>query len=98
MPYVLTYNKSFIETRIVSICDYLGLNKNFESFINWILNLRKQINIPHKISDIIDVKKLNIEELSKMAFEDPSTSSNPRKLSIEDMKILYEKSISGELF
>jgi len=98
MPYVLTYNKSFIETRIVSICDYLGLNKNFESFINWILNLRKQINIPHKISDIIDVKKLNIEQLSKMAFEDPSTSSNPRKLSIEDMKILYEKSISGELF
>ena len=98
MPYVLTYNRSFIETRIVSICDYLELNKNFESFMNWILDLRKQLNIPHKISDVIDVKKLNLEELSKMAFEDPSTTSNPRKLNIKDMKILYEKSISGELF
>ena len=98
MPYVLTYNRSLIETRIVSICDYLELNKNFESFMNWILDLRKQLNIPHKISDVIDVKKLNLEELSKMAFEDPSTTSNPRKLNIKDMKILYEKSISGELF
>ena len=98
MPYVLTYNRSFIETRIVSICDYLELNKNFESFMNWVLDLRKQLNIPHKISDVIDVKKLNLEELSKMAFEDPSTTSNPRKLNIKDMKILYEKSISGELF
>ncbi len=98
MPYVLTYNRSFIERRILSICNYLDLNKNFESFLNWILNLRKELNIPHKISEVIDVKKINIEELSKMALEDPSTTSNPRKLTINDMKILYKQSISGELF
>jgi Alcohol dehydrogenase, class IV len=33
-----------------------------------------------------------------MALEDPSTTSNPRKLNIDDMKILYEHSISGKLF
>ncbi len=98
MPYVLTYNKSFIESRIVSICGYLNLDKNFESFLNWILELRKELNIPHKISDVIDVEKINIKELSKMALEDPSTTSNPRKLTIDDMKTLYEHSISGELF
>ena len=98
MPYVLTYNKSFIENRIISICDYLNLDKSFDSFLNWILELRKELNIPHKISDVIDIKKINIKELSKMALEDPSTTSNPRKLNIDDMKILYEYSISGKLF
>jgi len=33
-----------------------------------------------------------------MAFEDPSTPTNPRKLSVDDMKNLYEHSISGKLF
>jgi alcohol dehydrogenase class IV len=98
MPYVLTFNKNLIKDRIVSICDYLNLDKNFDSFLNWILNLRKELNIPHKLSDVIEVKNINIEKLSKMAFEDPSTATNPKKLTIDDMKILYEHSISGKLF
>ena len=34
MPYVLTFNKKEISERIVLICDYLGLEKSFDSFIN----------------------------------------------------------------
>ena len=98
MPYVLTFNKNLIENRIVSICDYLSLNKTFESFLNWILNLRKELNIPHKLSDVIDVEKMNLLKLSKMALEDPSTATNPKKMTIDDMKILYEYSITGKLF
>ena len=98
MPYVLTFNKNLIEDRIVSICDYLNLEKNFESFLNWILDLRKKLNIPHKLSDVVEVKKMNLDHLSKMALEDPSTATNPKKMTINDMKILYENSISGELF
>ena len=98
MPYVLTFNKTLIEDRIISICDYLNLEKNFQSFLNWVLDLRKKLNIPHKISEVIDVKKINLDQLSKMALEDPSTATNPKKLSIDDMKILYEHSISGKLF
>ena len=98
MPYVLTFNKNLIENRIVSICDYLSLNKTFESFLNWILNLRKELNIPHKLSDVIDVEKMNLNKLSKMALEDPSTATNPKKMTIDDMKILYEYSITGKLF
>ena len=98
MPYVLTFNKSLVENRITSICDYLNLDKNFESFLNWILDLRKKLNIPHKLSDVIDTKKINLNKLSKMAFEDPSTQTNPKKMTIDDMKILYEHSISGKLF
>ena len=98
MPYVLTFNKENIEERIISICDYLSLNKSFDTFLNWILDLRNELNIPHKLSDIIEIKKMNIDELSKMALDDPSTSSNPKKLTLNDMKVMYEHSISGELF
>jgi len=98
MPYVLTFNKSLIENRIVSICDYLNLEKSFDSFLKWILDLRKELNIPHKLSDVVEPSKIDLDKLSKMALEDPSTSSNAKKMTIDDMKILYEYSISGKLF
>ncbi len=98
MPYVLTFNKEIIGERIISICDYLNLSKSFEAFLNWVLELRKELNIPHKLSDVIEPKKINLDELSKRALEDPSTSSNPKKLNLNDMKVMYEHSISGDLF
>jgi len=98
MPYVLTFNKNSIDDRITSICDYLNLEKNFESFLNWILNLRIELKIPHKLSEVVEVEKIDIEKLSQMALQDPSTSTNPKKMGIDDMKILYEHSISGKLF
>ena len=98
MPYVLTFNREAIEKRIMSICDYLNLSKSFNSFLEWILDLRKELEIPHKLSDVIDINKLDIDELSEMALNDPSTASNPKTLTISDMKIIYKKSISGELF
>ena len=98
MPYVLTFNREAIEERIISICDYLNLSKSFNSFLEWILDLRKELEIPHKLSDVIDINKLDIDELSEMALNDPSTTSNPKTLTISDMKIIYKNSISGELF
>ena len=98
MPYVLTFNKDIIEKRIVSICDYLNLDKSFDSFLNWILQLRKELKIPHKLSEVIEADNINLDQLSKMAIEDPSTATNPKKMTVDDMKILYTHSISGELF
>ena len=98
MPYVLTFNKSLIENKIISICDYLNLDKNFKSFLDWILELRNNLNIPHKLSEVMDCANIDLDELSLMAFEDPSTGSNPKKISKEDLKEMYKNSISGKLF
>ena len=98
MPYVLSFNKSEIEHKILEICDYLNLNKSFDSFLEWILDLRKDLNIPHKLSDVMDCNNINLDELSLMAFEDPSTGGNPKKINQKDLKEMYEKSISGNLF
>ena len=98
MPYVLSFNKSEIEHKILEICDYLNVNKSFDSFLEWILDLRKDLNIPHKLSDVMDCNNINLDELSLMAFEDPSTGGNPKKINQKDLKEMYEKSISGNLF
>tara|TARA_B100000965_G_scaffold382861_1_gene381556 strand:+ start:413 stop:1576 length:1164 start_codon:yes stop_codon:yes gene_type:complete len=99
MPYVLTFNKDVIEEKIIKICKYLELkNRTFDGFIEWVLELRKKLDMPHKLSDIVKEEDLDIERLSKMALDDPSTATNPKKMTVDDMKILYEHSISGKLF
>ena len=99
MPYVLTFNKDVIEERVIKICEYLEFkNKSFDEFLNWVLDLRKQLDIPHKLSEVIKEQDFDIERLSQMALEDPSTSGNPKKLSVEDMKVMYEHSMTGKLF
>ena len=60
--------------------------------------MREKFEIPHKLSSVISEKDLQIDRLSKMALEDPSTNGNPKKLSIEDMKKMYQHSMSGNLF
>ena len=98
MPYVLTFNRTEISEKIVSACDYLGLEKSFDKFLQWILDLRKEFNIPHTLSEIVEKDKIDLDKLSEMAYADPSTNSNPKKLTVAEMKTLYQHSITGELF
>ena len=99
MPYVLTFNRDKIENKIIKICKYLEFEeKSFEAFLKWVLNLRKDLNIPHKLSEVIDEKDFDLDRLSKLALDDPSTGGNPKKLNLNDMKIMYQHSMSGELF
>jgi len=99
MPYVLTFNKDVIENKIIKVCDYLELrDKSFNGFIDWVLDLRKKLDLPHKLSEVIEEKDFELDRLSKMALDDPSTSGNPKKLTVSDMKIMYQHSMSGTLF
>ena len=99
MPYVLTFNKDVIEAKIIKICDYLKLKeRSFNGFINWVLDLRKELNMPHKLSEVIEEKDFDLDRLSKMALADPSTAGNPKKLTLADMQKMYHHSFSGTLF
>ena len=94
-----TSSKKEIENKIVKITDYLDLKeRTFDAFLKWIMDLREELNIPHKLSEVVEENKIDIDKLSQMALEDPSTASNPKKMTIDDMKILYEYSVSGKLF
>ena len=46
----------------------------------------------------MDCSKIDLNQLSSMAFDDPSTNGNPKKITKEDLRKMYEYSISGNLF
>ena len=98
VPYVLKVNKEVIENKLTSLSRYIGLPKqSFDGFMEWVLYLRESLKIPHTLKDLIR-EDINFRQMSKMALADPSTGGNPKKLSQNDLKEMYIKSISGELF
>ena len=97
MPYVLQYNKKGIEEKIIDISRYINLKSaTFNNFMDWILELRSNLNIPHTLSEIIDDDK-NLEKMSLMAFNDPSTSTNPIPVNAEDFLKMYVNAFKGDL-
>jgi len=99
MPYVLTFNRSAIENKIAKLSEYLELKEaSFNSFVDWVLNLREKIKIPHKLLDCAKITDKDIEKLSPMALNDPCTPENPKKVSLDDMKLMYQHSLEGKLF
>jgi len=99
MPYVLTFNRSTIENKIAKLSGYLELKKaSFNSFVDWVLDLRNKIKIPHKLSECVEITGTDIEKLSPMALNDPCTYDNPRKITLNDTKLLYQYSVEGKLF
>ena len=99
MPYVFDFNKDKIKEKVIEICNYLNFKeKKFGAFMGWIIDLRKELGIPNQLSEVIKEKDFNINLLSEMALNDPSTITNPKKLTLKDMKIMYERSFSGKLF
>jgi alcohol dehydrogenase len=96
MPYVLKANRKKIEKDIGRAAAYLGMKGGFDGFLRWILALRKEIGIPHKLADIgIDTKRL--DEVAKMAIKDPTAGSNPIQFSEKQYKALAKKCVTGDL-
>ena len=97
MPYVLERNREAIEEKMIAVAKYLDLkNLSFDGFMHWILDLRKELKIPHTLKELINDNS-KLEEMSKMALKDPSTGGNPIPLTQENFLELYKNSYEGKL-
>ena len=97
MPYVLKINRKSIEEKIISLSRYLNLKEQtFDGFMNWILDLREQLSIPHTLKELINDDS-KFAEMSIMAKDDPSTGGNPIQLESSDFLDLYINSYEGKL-
>jgi hypothetical protein len=97
MPYVLIRNREVIADRLARLSAYLGLaNPSFESFLNWVLAIREELEIPNDLSALnIDTEKAVL--VGRMAVEDPSSGGNPISLTAEEYSRLFEKAVHGDL-
>ena len=97
MPYVLKKNRNAIENKLIALSRYIELsNQSFDGFMDWILNLREFLKIPHTLKELIH-EDTKLEEMSAMALEDPTAGSNPINLNQSDYLKLYQDSFKGIL-
>ncbi len=97
MPYVLQANRSAIETRLSQLAQYLDLpDAGAEGFIQWILNLRRELAIPDNLAAIgIDDSQADL--IASMAIEDPSAGGNPIDLTMAQYRQLFINAVKGDL-
>ena len=77
MPYVLKANRPAIESRIERLGRYIGLSDTgFDSFMEWVLSLRAEINIPSTLSEL-GIDDQQSHRIGQMAVQDSSAGTNP---------------------
>ncbi len=97
MPYVLAFNRRAIEGKLSRLAAWLELPKpGFDAVMTWVLDLRKEIDIPHTLADL-GVRKDRLDELSKMAAEDPTAGGNPVPVGVAELKTMFIAAIDGKL-
>lgn len=97
LPYALKQNKAVIEDRMAYLSTVLGLeNKGTDAIIDYLLALRKELNIPHTLKEI-DIDEEKAVEIGEMAFKDPSTPSNAKPVNASDLENLFRAAVSGDL-
>ena len=97
MPYVLAWNRRAIEDRMVRLAAYLGLRQaSFDAFLDWVLELREEIGIPHTLA-AIGVGEEHAAPFAPQALADPSTGGNPLPMTEGDFRDLYLNCIRGVL-
>src|SRR5262245_49853652 len=69
MPYVLVFNRKAIENRIRRLAAYLGLKSSFGAFLEWLLELRAAVGVPHTLAGL-NVGDEQLDLIVAMAVED----------------------------
>ena len=88
IPPVLSLNRPVIEERISHAAAYLGIEGGFDGFYDYVMNLRTELEVPNKLSEM-GVGTDRIDELTEMALQDPSCGGNPIELNQENVKQLF---------
>jgi alcohol dehydrogenase class IV len=96
MPYVLVFNRPAIETKIERVSAYLGLKPGFTPFLDWVMQLRRDLSVPHTLKDFgVDDNKFQL--LSEMAPNDPTAGGNPIPIDASACRKLYEAAYAGKV-
>ncbi len=95
MPFVLNYNRSAIEKKFTRLANFLDIKNGFEGIVDWIIELKKDMEIPETLKDM-GVNEGDEIKLAPLAQEDPSTGANPLEMTVERFQELILNCIAGK--
>ncbi|MNP18138.1 Alcohol dehydrogenase 2 [compost metagenome] len=98
LPYVLLANRDTIETDIGRLARYLELPQlDFDGFLDWVLELRKRLGIPHSLSEIgldaDDAAWVGVQALADIS----SSDTNACVLDADDYSQIFRNAVHGVL-
>ena len=64
--------------------------------MDWVLELRTQLNIPHDLA-AIGIPDDNLKLIGEMATKDPSAGGNPIQFTAAQYHDIVEKAVRGDL-
>ncbi|MEO8243048.1 MAG: iron-containing alcohol dehydrogenase [bacterium] len=89
MPMVLDFNRAEIEDRLEAAAAYLGISGGFDGFREQVMKLRAMLAIPANLT-AMGVREGDLDMLTDMALEDPSCGGNPRVMTRENTRALFQ--------
>jgi len=99
LPYVMVYNRAAIALPMRRLANTLGHGPGggFDSVIQWLLDLRAEVDMPHTLSDAITFDEAMAASLAPMAIEDPSLGGNPVPANVADCEAVFLRAWRGDL-
>ena len=97
MPYVLAFNRKAIEEKIERLARALGIAGGFDGFQKWVLELRKEIGVPHTLKELGVPDTSKADQIAKMAIVDPTAGTNPLPLDEAGAKAIFLAAFEGRL-
>ena len=93
LPYGMQYNISGFEDRFVRMARALGVkDETGAGVVEYLFDLNDRLGIPKTLGGI-GVKQEHIEILADLAFADFAHPNNPKPVSREDFKTLYQTAL-----
>ncbi|HTH56539.1 MAG TPA: iron-containing alcohol dehydrogenase [Cyclobacteriaceae bacterium] len=93
IPYGMEFNIKGFEQKFKRIARTLELkDETGEAVVKYLFDLNSRINIPRQLRDI-GVKQEHVETLADLAIADFAHPNNPKPVSREDFKQLYQKAL-----
>ncbi len=96
MPYVLAFNRDAIEEKIERLSAFLGIERNFDALMKWLIDIRSEIHVPHTLKEF-GVDDAQVQKVSEMAAIDPTAATNPIKLDATAAREIFEAAYTGRL-
>ena len=97
LPYVMTFNRAAIADKTEVISRVLNLPaRGFDGFLDWVLEMRRELGIPHSLADIgVSADKAAI--IGREAAVDPSAGGNPVPVDAAQLERIFRAAVDGRL-
>jgi alcohol dehydrogenase class IV len=97
LPYVILFNRPAIADKADIIARVLNLpGSGFDGFFTWVLQMRRELGIPHTLADIgVDAGRAKV--IGSEAAADPSAGGNPIPVDAAQLERIFRAAVAGNL-